>query len=47
MAKKPYDASTEHAPFDRTRKTDGKGQHPNKGLTTPHPVSGKISRYFR
>lgn len=47
MAKKPYDASTEHSPFDRTRKTDGKGKHPNKGLSTQHPVSGKVSRYFQ
>lgn len=47
MAQKPYDASKEHAPFDRTRKTDGKGKHPNKGLTTAHPVSGKISRYYQ
>jgi hypothetical protein len=46
MANKPYDATKEHTPFDRTRKTDGKGRHPNKGLSSKHPVSGKKNRYF-
>lgn len=46
MAAKYYDASQEHKPFDRTRKTDGKGKHPNKGLTSPHPVSKKVSRHW-
>jgi hypothetical protein len=45
MATKFYDASKEHTKFDKTRKTDGKGRHPNKGLTSKHPVSGKYSRY--
>lgn len=47
MAKKPYDASKEHAPFDRTRKTDGKGKHPNKGLSSKHPVTGKPNWRFQ
>lgn len=46
MANKPYDATQEHKKFDKTRKTDGKGRHPNKGLSSKHPVSGKVSRYF-
>lgn len=47
MATKFYDATKEHAPIDKTRKTDGKGRHPNKGLSSKHPVTGKISRYFQ
>lgn len=35
---KHYDATKEFAKFDRSKET---GRHPNKGLTTPHPVSGK------
>lgn len=39
---KPYDATKEHAPVDKSRTKDGKGRHPNKGRTKDkHPVSGK------
>lgn len=41
MAKRPYDATKEHAPVDRTRLEDSKGRHPNKGRKDKHPVSGK------
>lgn len=40
---KPYDATKEHAPVDKTRLKDSKGRHPNKGLNTKHPVSGKTA----
>ena len=38
MAKRPYDATKEHAPFERDK--DSKG-HPNKNRKGKHPVSGK------
>jgi hypothetical protein len=40
MAKRPYDATTEHAPVDKTRLKDSKGRHPNKNRDTKHPVTG-------
>jgi hypothetical protein len=36
-----YDATKEHAPFDRSKKTDGVKRHPNKNADTKHPVTGK------
>lgn len=42
MAKRPYDATKEHAPFER--KQGGKG-HPNKNrFGEKHPVSGKEAK---
>lgn len=41
MAQRPYDATKEHAPVDKTRLKDSKGRHPNKNKDTRHPVSGK------
>ena len=41
MANKPYDATKEHAPFDRTAKGKSTGRHPNKNLQSKHPVTGK------
>jgi hypothetical protein len=38
---KPYDATKEFAPFDRSKKTDGANRHPNKNADTKHPVTGK------
>jgi hypothetical protein len=40
MAQRPYDATKEHAPVDKTRLKDSKGRHPNKGRDTKHPVTG-------
>lgn len=45
MAVKAYDATKEHAPLDRSQKSDKKGRHPNKNLKTKHPVSGKYAKY--
>lgn len=39
MAKRPYDATQEHTPFERS-KAPSKG-HPNKGLKEKNPYSGK------
>lgn len=39
MAKRPYDATKEHAPIERSGKPS-KG-HPNKGLKEKNPYSGK------
>ena len=39
MAKRPYDATKEHAPLDRTPQANGR--HPNKGRKSKHPVTGK------
>jgi hypothetical protein len=39
MKMKYYDATKEFAPFDRSGADANR--HPNKNLTTPHPVSGK------
>lgn len=39
MAQRPYDATKEHAPFDRTQQN--KGRHPNKNRDSKHPVTGK------
>lgn len=42
MAQRPYDATKEHAPVDKSRLKDSKGRHPNKGRTKDkHPVTGK------
>lgn len=41
MAQRPYDATKEHTPFDRTSKGKSDGRHPNKNLHSKHPVSGK------
>lgn len=41
MAKHPYDATKEHAPFDRTAAGKSTGRHPNKGKSTKHPVTKK------
>lgn len=41
---KYYDATKEHAPVDKTtRLKESKGRHPNKGLKTKHPVTGKTA----
>lgn len=37
-----HNAQNEHKPFELP-KVASKG-HPNKGLSTPHPVSGKYTR---
>lgn len=42
MAKRPYDATKEHAPLERAGKTNGR--HPNKGKQSKHPVTGKSAR---
>lgn len=34
-----YDATKEHKPFSVESKSKG---HPNKGLSSKHPVSGKV-----
>lgn len=36
-----YDATKEHVPVDKTRLKDSKGRHPNKGLKTKNPYTGK------
>lgn len=41
MAQRPYDATKEHAPIERTHKGSG---HPNKGAKGKHPVSGKSAK---
>lgn len=41
MAKRPYDATKEHAPVDKTRLKDSKGRHPNKGRKDKHPNAAK------
>lgn len=43
MAKRPYDATKEHAPFERG---NGKtGRHPNKNRKdSKHPASGKNAK---
>ncbi|UAV89652.1 hypothetical protein [Pseudomonas phage COT4] len=41
MAQRPYDATKEHAPFDRSPKN--KGRHPNKNRDTKHPVTKKAA----
>lgn len=41
MAQRPYDATKEHAPVERSRSKDSKGVHPNKNRKDKHPVSGK------
>lgn len=39
MAKRPYDATKEHAPFERKQEVK---RHPNKNRKdSKHPVSGK------
>ncbi len=39
MAQRPYDATKEHAPLDRSQKN--KGRHPNKRVKdSKHPVTG-------
>jgi len=43
MAAKPYDASKEHAPLERTKGAEVR-RHPNKGRTSKHPVTGKSAR---
>lgn len=40
MATKPYDATKEHAPIERSAKPS-KG-HPNKGRKGKNPYSGKV-----
>lgn len=42
MAKRPYDATKEHAPIERS-KTPSKG-HPNKRAKGKHPVTGKEAK---
>lgn len=37
---KPYDATKEHAPVDKSRSKDSKGRHPNKNKP------GKPSRAY-
>ncbi|WP_278939114.1 hypothetical protein [Pseudomonas helleri] len=44
MANKYYDATKEHAPFDRSGNKDRAGRHPNKGVKGKHPVTGKTAR---
>ena len=39
-----YVATQEHQPFHFESKSKG---HPNKGLSTKHPVSGKVSKRYR
>lgn len=34
---KPYDATKEHAPVDKSRLKDSKGRHPNKGKAGKPP----------
>jgi hypothetical protein len=40
-----YDATKEHQKLDRTAKGKADGRHPNKKQNTPHPVTGKYSKY--
>jgi hypothetical protein len=40
MAVKAYDATKEHAPLDRSPKSDKKGRHPNKNIKGKNPYSG-------
>lgn len=42
MAQRPYDATKEHAPLDRSNKSNGR--HPNKGQKGKHPVTGKSGK---
>lgn len=42
MAKRPYDATTEHQPLDRS--PQNKGRHPNKNRDTKHPVTKKTGK---
>lgn len=39
---KAYDATKEHAPFDRSAKGE-RNTHPNKNLSSKHPYSGKTA----
>lgn len=37
---KVYDATKEHAKFEKTKSKDGKKGHPNKGIKGKNPFSG-------